>query len=129
MSSQADSEASVPEHAQIIDLYLTTCLPLVREKFSDPSVKAGVQVFILGMVDMLRGVEELNWGQFVGAYGAILRSNDLVPSCGAEAFVQRVGSIAASTPNIEKLMRQGAQSIQMYVAKRDADAPTDLGKL
>lgn len=126
MSQQTESGASVPKHAQIISLYLSSSLPLVREKCSDPCVRAGVQVFILGMTDMLRQVEGLDWGQFIAAYGAILSAHGLVPPRGVEAFAQKVGSIAAANADIEELMRQGAQSIRMYVAEHDAEAPTDL---
>lgn len=126
MSSQTESGSSVPKHSQIISLYLSGSLPLVHEKLSNLCVKAGVQVFILGMTDMLRQVEGLDWSQFIATYDAILSAHGVVPPGGAEAFVQKVGSIASENKNVEKIMRQGAQSIQMYVVERDAEAPTDL---
>lgn len=70
--SQAESASSVPKQAQIINFYLGPSLPLVREKCATPCVKAGVQVFILGMTDMLRQVEKLDWPKFIAVYDAIL---------------------------------------------------------
>lgn len=116
----------LPQQAQILRAYLSSSLPLVLGKCSDPYVKSAVQVFILGMADMLRQAERLDHGQFVAVYAAALSDYDLLPSRDIKAFVQAVGDTASRNEDVAKLMSYGAQSIRMYVAERDADAPTDL---
>lgn len=119
-------QSETPKQAQILRDYLSSSLPLVLERCSDPFVRAAVQVFILGMADMLRQVERLSWDQFIAVYTTALSDYDLLPSKGAEAFAQTVGAIASENPDVAKLMSYGAQSIRMYVVEHDADAPTDL---
>ena len=43
-----------------------------------------------------------------------------------EDFVKKIGERASSNEDVAKVMRMGAQSIQMYIGERDANAPTDL---
>jgi hypothetical protein len=115
-----------PKQALILKAYLTVSMVLLQDKLSSPVARAGLQVFILGMTDMLRQAEGLGWEQFVAIYATTLSDYELLPSIPVEAFVKRVGEIASTNSDIEKVIRQGAQSISMYVAERDANAPTDL---
>jgi hypothetical protein len=120
------NQPETPKQAQILKAYLSSSLPLVLGKCSDPCVKAGVQVFILGMADMFRQSERLDWSQFIAVYTTSLSDYGLLPSKGIEAFIQEVGDVASRNEDVAKLMRYGAQSIRMYVVERDANAPTDL---
>lgn len=115
-----------PKQALILKAYLTVSMALLSDKLSNPVARAGIQVFILGMADMLRQAESLDWGQFIAIYEATLSDYELLPSMPADAFVQKVGEIASTNSDIGKVIRQGAQSISMYVAERDVNAPTDL---
>ena len=119
-------QSETPKQTQILSAYLSTSVPLVIGRCSDPCVCAGVQVFILGMADMIRQTEKLDWSQFIAIYSDTLSSYRLLPSTGVEAFVQKVGSSAPYNEDVAKLMRYGAQSIRMYVGERDANAPADL---
>ena len=115
-----------PKQALILKAYLAVSMALLSDKLSDPVARAGLQVFVLGMTDMLRQAESLDWEQFNAIYETTLSENELLPSIPIEAFVQKVGKLASTNSDIEKVMRQGAKSIKMYVVERDANAPTDL---
>lgn len=126
MFGRKKNHPEAPKQAQLLKLYLSASMPLVLAKCSNPCVRVGVQVFILGMADMFRQAERLDWGQFVTIYSAALSEYDLLPPKGVEAFVEKVGATASNNADVAKLMRYGAQSIRMYVVERDAQAPTDL---
>lgn len=113
-------------HGQILKSYLSCSMPLVVGKCSDPHVKACVRVFVLGMADMIRQVEQLDHAQFISAYAEALSANNLLPSKGAGEFVKSVGAIAPKNESVAKIIRYGAQSIRMFVVERDPEAPTDL---
>lgn len=116
----------IPKQALILKAYLAVSIALLAEKRSNSLARAGMQVFILGMADMLRQAEKLSWEQFIAIYTLVLSENDLLPSIDVEVFVDRVGKLAATGNDIEKLIRQGAQSIHMYVVEHDVNAPMDL---
>jgi hypothetical protein len=118
--------SSIPKQALILKAYLSVSMALLSKRISNPIARAGLQVFILGMTDMIRQAERLDWEQFITIYEATLSEYELLPSMPIEAFVDRVGQISSSNADVEKVMRQGALSICMYVAERDANAPIDL---
>ena len=115
-----------PKQAQILNVYLAGVMPLVVDKLSDPYAKAGIQVFIMGMADMLRQSEKLEWADFVAICHSVFKAHKLLPEKPIDEFVKLIGEIASTNDDVAKVMRVGAQSIQMYVAERDADAPLDL---
>lgn len=115
-----------PKQIAALQAYLSSSFPLVRGKVSNPHVRVAIQVFVLGMADMLRQAERLDWEQFIAVYSSALSDLALVPDMGAGAFVQAAGQAAQRNEAVQKLMSHGAQSIRMFVAERDADAPTDL---
>ena len=118
--------SAAPKQALILKAYLSVSMALLSKKLSNPAARAGLQVFVLGMTDMLRQAENLGREQFIAIYDAVLSEHKLLPSMSVEEFVNRVGEVASKNSDIEKVMRQGAQSIRMYIAERDANAPTDL---
>ena len=115
-----------PKQALILKAYLSGSMIILSDKLSNPAVRLGLQVFILGMTDMLRQVENLSWEQFIAIYEATLSEHKLLPSMPVKIFVERIGERASSNGDVEKVMGQGAQSIQMYIAEHDAEAPIDL---
>ena len=115
-----------PKQALILKAYLSGSMIMLSDKLSSPAARLGLQVFILGMADMLRQVEKLSWEQFIAIYEATLSEHKLLPPMPIKNFVERIGERASSNGDVEKVMRQGAQSIQMYIAERDANAPIDL---
>ena len=115
-----------PKQALILKSYLNSSMIMLSEELKNPAVRLGLQVFILGMTDMLRQVEELSWEQFIAIYEATLSEHKLLPSMPVANFVERIGEKASSNEDIEMVMRQGAQSIQMYITENDAQAPIDL---
>ena len=114
------------KQALILIAYLSGSMIILSDRLSNPAVRLGLQVFILGMTDMLRQVEELSWEQFIAIYEATLSEHKLLPSLPVKIFVERIGERASSNGDVEKVMGQGAQSIQMYIADKDAQAPIDL---
>ena len=50
----------------------------------------------------------------------------LLPTMPVKDFVERIEERVSSNGDVAKIMRHGAQSIQMYIAEHDANAPTDL---
>lgn len=126
MLSDKSNSPDWRKHGEMLYLYLSASVPLLGEKGSDPHMRVGVQVFILGMVDMFRQIENLNWSQFVNMYGQLLAAYGLEPQHGIEAFVRAVeASLSANNVSVT-LMRDGAESIRRFVADRDTAAPTDL---
>jgi hypothetical protein len=118
---------TVPKQALIVDAYLAVVVPLVAQKLSsNPSARGGARVFILGAVDMLRQAESLPWEQFLATYDAILSKCGLRPPGSIEDLVNAIGQAASDDEALEKVMRQGAQSLKMYFVDRDVNAPTDL---
>lgn len=116
-----------PKQALILKTYLSAAMPLVsQERLSNPVVKASLQVFILGMADMLRQAERLGWEDFATIYESALSEFALLPSMPVNSFIDSIGRAASKNADVEKVMRYGAQSIKMYVGERDANAPTDL---
>ena len=116
-----------PKQALILMTYLRVAMPLVsQERLSNPVVKAGLQVFILGMADMLRQVERLSWEEFATIYESALSEFALLPSTPVSSIIDSIGRVALKNADVEKVMRYGAQSIKMYVGERDANAPMDL---
>ena len=116
-----------PKQALILKTYLIAAMPLVSQRqLSNPGAKAGLQVFILGMADMFRQAEKLSWEEFVTIYESALAEFALLPSTPVSSFIDSIGRVASKNADVEKLMRYGAQSIKMWVAEHDANAPTDL---
>lgn len=114
------------KRGEMLYLYLRVSIPLLGEKGSDPYVRVGIQIFIMGIVDMFRQIEKLNWSQFVDMYGQLLAAYGFKPRHGVEAFIRTVeASLSANNVSVT-LMRDGAESIRRFVADRDTDAPTDL---
>jgi len=128
-SSRSDDRSRTSHMSQqaiLLQSYLSASMPLVSRFMQNRPVKAGLQVFILGMADMLRQTESLSWDQFIAVYEMALSEYGLLPSIPIEAFVQSVGSLAASTPEVEKVIKYGAQSIRMYVSEHDVESSADL---
>lgn len=118
----------VPDQARILDIYLLNAVALIAGKVEVPAARAGAQVFILGMADMLRQAENLSWEKFVAIYHSALELHDLLPNTSVDELIGTIGKAASTNSEVEQLMKDGAQSIRMYVAERDADAPMDLSR-
>ena len=102
-------------------------MPMVSaDHLSNPPVRLGIQVFILGMTDMCRQAQKLSWEQFIAVYEETLLEHKLLPTMPVKDFVERIEERVSSNGDVAKVMRYGAQSIQMYIAEQDANAPTDL---
>ena len=117
---------TTPRQTLILKAYLGSSMPLLSGKLSSPIARSGLQVFILGMMDMLRQAESLSLENFITIYEATLSEYKLLPSIPVKLFIEKVGEIAQNNADVAKVMRMGAQSIQMYVAEKDANAPTDI---
>ena len=115
-----------PKQALILKAYLSGSMALVSHMLSNPAVKAGLCVYILGMADMLRQSGKLSWEEFIAIYEATLSEYGLLPTMPVKNLVETIGRIASSNQDIDSLMRQGAQSIRTYIVDQDADAPSDL---
>ena len=50
----------------------------------------------------------------------------LLPAVPIENFIDHVGEVVATNDDVAKVMRIGAQSIQMFVGEQDAQSPMDL---
>jgi DNA/RNA endonuclease YhcR with UshA esterase domain len=119
-------KVEIPKQALILQTYLSGCTVLIDGRTISPAAKAGIQVFVLGMTDMLRQAENLSWEECLAIYGSILSQYKILPSQPVDAFVDSIGGFVSSNENIAKVMRMGAQSITMYVSEHDANAPIDL---
>lgn len=75
---------------------------------------------------MLRQAEQLEWEEFVSVYQTVLDEYKILPSTSVEDFVNKVGNLVAQNEDLERVMRQGAQSISMYITEKDANSPMDL---
>jgi len=117
---------TMPRQTLILNAYLSSSMPLLSGKLYSPIARSGLQIFILGMTDMLRQVESLSLDHFIAIYEATLSEYKLLPSIPVKLFIDKVGKIAPNNADVAKVMRMGAQSIQMFVAEKDANAPTDI---
>ena len=116
----------IPKQAQILQAYLLGSMPLISSQLGNDAIKAGVRIFILGMADMLRQAEQLSWEQFVSICHEVFKAHKILPSTSTEVYLENIQQDVAKNEDLAKLMRVGAQSIQMFVVERDAQAPTDL---
>jgi hypothetical protein len=119
-------EAEIHKQALILQTYLAGSSVLIEGRDISPAAKAGIQVFILGMTDMLRQAENLSWDECLTIYNSILLQYNISPSQPVDKFVDLIGRLVSTNEDIAKVMRVGAQSITMYVSEKDADAPIDL---
>jgi hypothetical protein len=119
-------KSPIPKQALALKAYLSVSMLMLSEKLTITVARTGLQVFILGMTDMLRQAESLSMEQFVTIYESTLSEYKLLPSMPVRSFINKVGEIASSNTDVAKVMRMGAQSMQMYVVERDANAPSDL---
>jgi hypothetical protein len=116
----------VEKAVKLLELYLTGSTVLLPGRERTPNARAGLQVFILGMVDMLRQVQKVSWEDFLQIYKTVLDEQNLSPSVEIETFVDLIGKAASSNKPVENVMILGAQSIQRWVGERDANGPLDL---
>jgi DNA/RNA endonuclease YhcR with UshA esterase domain len=117
---------TTPRQKSILNAYLSVSMPLLSRNLSSPIARTGLQIFILGMTDKLRQAENLSMDHFIAIYEATLSEYELLPSIPVKIFINKVGKIASINADVAKTMRMGAQSIQMFVAEKDANAPTDI---
>lgn len=118
----------VPKQALVLNAYLAGAVVLISGKLGAPAARAGAQVFILGMADMLRQSENLPWDDFVAIYNSALDVHELLPVIPVDEFIKVVGEAVASERKIAQIMEEGARSIGMFVGEKDAQAPIDLSR-
>jgi hypothetical protein len=130
-SGNQDEEIALQQHRTLIGLYLITELHVMREigLFDVPGVRIACQLFVLGMVDMLRSVNKLESPQFMTLLRGVLADHDLTPETSVERFADRAGRAAQTSNVVGRIIDEGTKSIRSYVVDRDADAPTDLGRI
>jgi len=119
-------KAKVPKQTQVLRAYLLSSMPLISGQLNNDAVKAGVRVHILGMADMLRQSEHLSWEEFIVVCREIFKENGILPVTSVEEYLEKIQKDISENEDVAKVMRIGAQSIQMFVAERDAQAPMDL---
>lgn len=113
----------------LVGLYLVVALPLLRvsESWSKPCVRTACQLFVLGVIDMVRSVNKLEWPQFIVLLDRVLLDHDLAISVECtESFVERAGKAARASSVVADIVDEGAKSIRSWVATRDVDAPDDV---
>jgi hypothetical protein len=115
-----------PKWALVIQAYLSVNTTLLPERETNPVTKAAIQVFVLGMTDMLRQSEKLSTEEFLNIFSTVLSQQNLLPKGEIQEFVYRIAGLAGREEAIDNLLRQGAQSIMMYVVEKEANAPLDL---
>lgn len=119
-------ETNNSKHVLLIETHLSGAMPLIKGKLANPSTRIAVQVFILGMADMLRQAEKLSWDEYIAICTSLFQNHNLIPPMGVEDFIEKVAQKVGTNEEVAKIMRYGAQSIEMYVVEKDANAPMDL---
>ena len=119
-------ETNVSRNILLIESHLSIGMPLVVEKLANPAAKVAVQLFILGMADMLRQAEKLSWEEYVSICRILFDNHNLQPSNGIEDFIEKVIQVVNLNEEVARMMRYGAQSIETYVVEKDTNAPMDL---
>lgn len=114
------------KHVALIDTHLSGGMPMIQDELASPATRVAVQIFILGMADMVRETESLLWDEYVLMCENIFENHDIAPSEGAKKFIEKVARAVGEKEEVAKLLRFGTQSIEMYVSEGDANAPTDL---
>lgn len=120
------TESNESKHVLLIETHLSGGMPLIMGKLANPATKIAVQIFILGMADKLRQAESLSWDEYISICESLFKNHNLTPSNGTENFIEKVAQEVSANEEVAKIMRYGAQSIEMYVVERDANAPMDL---
>lgn len=120
--------AAAPREAKVLSIYLLAALPLVAHELSSAAARGGAQVHILGMTDLLSQIHKWSADQYFVAYRNALHACELVPNLSIPEFVKRIAVLAETNEAIEKTMRVAAQSIRLFVAERDPNAPIDLAQ-
>jgi len=110
---------------KLLQIYLSS-VPFFSTTELNPASKAAVQVFILGMVDMLRQKEKLSSEEFLSINEESLSHVGLLPDMSIQQFVDHIGKVASSENVIEEMLAFGAQSIRMFVTESDPEAPIDV---
>lgn len=113
-------------HVLLIETHLSGGMPLIKGKLTNPSTRIAVQIFILGMADMLRQADNLPWEEYISICKSLFQNHNLIPPMGVEEFIEIVSQKVGANEEVAKIMRYGAQSIEMYFVEKDANAPMDL---
>ena len=121
-----NSKSNESKEIQLIEAHLSVGMRLIQEKLTNSAIKSAVQIFILGMADKLRQAGNLPWEEYVSICQSLFAKHDIVPPNGVEAFIEKVAEIVGTNEEVARIMRYGAQSIEMYVLKNDADAWMDI---
>lgn len=100
--------------------------PIMAATFKTPAARLGAQIFVLGMVDMLRQNQGLPWDEFVSISAILFERHNLMPDTPVEQFIEVIGSRVSDSNEFALLMKDGAQSISMFVGEKDANAPIDI---
>lgn len=119
-------ESNESKHILLIEAHLSGGMPLVKDKLANSATKYAIQIFILGMADMLRQAEDLSWDEYISICRSLFKNHDISPPNGVEGFIEKAVQEIGTNEEMAKIMRYGAQSIEMYVVEKDANAPMDL---
>ncbi len=125
---EVEGATAIDEKKDALDFFLLGGFPTIMGHLSDPVARVGIQIFILGMVDMKRNVEKLSMAEFVSSYHSLLDRHDLALPVPTESFVEVVTEEARRSEDIRHLINEGAMAIRAYIANQEADAVVDLAR-
>jgi len=104
-------ETNASKHILLIEAHLSGGMPLVVDKLANTATKTAIQIFILGMVDMLRQAENLSWDEYVSICRTLFDNHNLPPSNGIEGFIEKVIQIVSTNEDVARIMRYGEKML------------------
>jgi hypothetical protein len=125
-------DIDLEKQRSLVDLYLVgALLPLrVSDSLSKPVVRAACQLFVLGLVDMVRSANKMERVPFVALLDRVLVDHHIAISGeSTERFVERAGAAARASSVVADIISEGAKSLRFWVADRDAEAPFDMMRM
>lgn len=114
-------------HLSLVRTYLSgSFLLLKKTKLNNPGVKPACRIYLIGIVDMIRQVNQLEWAEFLEIIEQVFIDCQLMPKSDMEEYINFVGENASKHEFIGKILQEGAQSIKSYVSENNKEAPNDL---
>lgn len=124
--SQNQPPSELPKSVTFLYTYLACGTVTISLESLSKVERSALQVFILGMTDMLRQTEDLSWSQFIDLYKDLLTKYKLSPSTPIENFIGKIENSTSKNKDVEAILKEGAESIRRFLVERDAEAPIDL---
>lgn len=95
--------------------YLAAAMITGKPKINSKEDILITQIFIAGVVDAQRQIDEFSWKDFYYIYGFLLKENGIHPKTDIESFIEKILYCNQKKPLIGEIMKSGAYSIRDWI--------------